>query len=80
MVLASRGELLFSCGEHVQYGTTPLIWACRKGHTEIVDMLLTEGAVVDKAGMVSMCKGQLTQNFDLFIHILQYSYKCITGV
>ena len=38
---------------YFQYGTTPLIWACRKGHAEIVDMLLADGAVVDKAGMVS---------------------------
>ena len=37
----------------VQYGTTPLIWACRKGHAEIVEMLLLAGAVADKAGMVS---------------------------
>jgi len=36
----------------VQYGTTPLIWACRKGHTDIVEMLLHAGAVADKAGMV----------------------------
>jgi len=39
----------------VQYGTTPLIWACRKGHTDIVEMLLCAGAVADKAGMVSLC-------------------------
>jgi ankyrin repeat protein len=38
---------------YFQYGTTPLIWACRKGHAEVVDMLLGDGAVVDKAGMVS---------------------------
>lgn len=38
----------------LQYGTTPLIWASRKGHTEIVDMLLREGAMVDKAGMVTL--------------------------
>ena len=36
-----------------QYGTTPLVWACRRGHKEIVDMLLGEHATVDNAGMVS---------------------------
>ena len=38
---------------YVQYGTTPLLWACRKGHADIVVMLLQAGAVVDKAGMVN---------------------------
>lgn len=36
----------------VQYGTTPLIWAARKGHHDIVFQLLNAGAVIDKAGMV----------------------------
>ena len=35
-----------------QYGTTPLVWACRRGHKEIADMLLSENATVDNAGMV----------------------------
>lgn len=35
-----------------QYGTTPLVWACRKGYTEIVPLLLEAGANVDTAGMV----------------------------
>ena len=35
-----------------QYGTTPLIWACRKGYIEIVDALLAEGANADASGMV----------------------------
>jgi len=55
-----------------QYGTTPLIWACRKGHTEIVEMLLHAGAVADKAGMV-LCSyacfllfiGPPTDNLDI---------------
>lgn len=37
----------------LQYGTTPLIWAARKGFTEIVEMLLADGANVDNTGMVS---------------------------
>lgn len=36
-----------------QYGTTPLVWASRRGHKEIVHMLLSEHATVDNAGMVS---------------------------
>ena len=36
-----------------QYGTTPLVWAARKGHGDIVDLLLQEGASVDNAGMYS---------------------------
>ena len=36
-----------------QYGTTALIWACRKGNLEIVETLLGEGAAVDASGMVS---------------------------
>lgn len=37
-----------------QYGTTALVWACRKGNPEIVDCLLRAGANVDTAGMVIM--------------------------
>lgn len=36
-----------------KYGTTALVWACRKGSAEIVDMLLKAGANVDTAGMYS---------------------------
>lgn len=36
-----------------KYGTTSLVWACRKGNVEIVDMLLKSGANVDTAGMYS---------------------------
>lgn len=36
-----------------QYGTTALIWACRKSHTEIVDILLQAGSNVEVSGMVS---------------------------
>jgi ankyrin repeat-rich membrane spanning protein len=36
-----------------KYGTSALVWASRKGHTEIVDMLLKAGANVDTAGMYS---------------------------
>lgn len=37
----------------LQYGTSALVWASRKGHTEIVECLLSAGANVDTAGMVS---------------------------
>lgn len=36
-----------------KYGTTALVWACRKGNAEIVDILLKAGANVDTAGMYS---------------------------
>lgn len=36
----------------LQYGTTALVWACRKGTVDIVDSLLKAGANVDTAGMV----------------------------
>jgi ankyrin repeat-rich membrane spanning protein len=36
----------------LQYGTTALVWACRKGSVDIVDSLLKAGANVDTAGMV----------------------------
>lgn len=35
-----------------QYGTTPLIWAARKGHYESVMHLLANGADVDQEGAV----------------------------
>lgn len=53
LMITSRILKLMVCSLP-QYGTTPLIWASRKGHTEIVDMLLREGAMVDKAGMVTL--------------------------
>ncbi|CAJ0948778.1 unnamed protein product, partial [Ranitomeya imitator] len=37
-----------------QYGTTPLIWAARKGHLESVKSLLQMGADVDQEGANSM--------------------------
>lgn len=36
-----------------KYGTTALVWACRKGNAEIVEILLKAGANVDTAGMYS---------------------------
>lgn len=35
-----------------QYGTTPLIWASRKGHFDCVMHLLEDGADVDQEGAV----------------------------
>ena len=35
-----------------QYGTTPLIWAARKGHFDSVMHLLANGADVDQEGAV----------------------------
>jgi ankyrin repeat-rich membrane spanning protein len=46
--LSDIGILLF------QYGTTPLIWACRKGHLANVEALLDAGANVDAVGMVRL--------------------------
>lgn len=43
----------------VQYGTTPLIWAARKGHYESVMHLLANGADVDQEGAVSTVNGCL---------------------
>lgn len=37
----------------MQYGTTPLIWAARKGHYDCVMHLLANGADVDQEGAVS---------------------------
>ena len=36
-----------------KYGTTALIWASRKGRTDIAEMLLRAGASVDAVGMYS---------------------------
>lgn len=36
-----------------KYGTTALIWAARKGRTDIAEMLLRAGASVDAVGMYS---------------------------
>lgn len=36
----------------LQYGTTPLIWAARKGHFDCVMHLLENGADVDQEGAV----------------------------
>lgn len=40
----------------LQYGTTPLVWAARKGHLECVKYLLQMGADVDQEGAVSKKK------------------------
>uniref|UniRef100_A0A8C9WH12 Kinase D interacting substrate 220 n=1 Tax=Scleropages formosus TaxID=113540 RepID=A0A8C9WH12_SCLFO len=44
--------VLLSC--QCQYGTTPLIWAARKGHIDCVMHLLENGADVDQEGANSM--------------------------
>lgn len=44
-------SLFFLCC-HCQYGTTPLIWAARKGHYDCVMHLLENGANVDQEGAV----------------------------
>ncbi len=36
-----------------KYGTTALVWACRKGNVDIVEILLNAGANVDTAGIYS---------------------------
>lgn len=40
------------CDLILQYGTTPLIWAARKGHYDSVMHLLANGADVDQEGAV----------------------------
>ena len=42
-----------SCGLFIlQYGTSALVWATRKGHKDVVEKLLEKGANVDTAGTV----------------------------
>ena len=60
----------------MQYGTTPLIWAARKGHYDSVMHLLTNGADVDQEGAVSrltkdkkQTNKKITTNTSLFIFI-----------
>lgn len=43
----------YICVFFSQYGTTPLIWAARKGHYDSVMHLLANGADVDQEGAVS---------------------------
>lgn len=45
-------SLFFFLCCHCQYGTTPLIWAARKGHYDCVMHLLENGANVDQEGAV----------------------------
>lgn len=47
----------------LQYGTTPLIWAARKGHYDCVMHLLANGADVDQEGAVSGSSGSLLVAF-----------------
>lgn len=51
----------------LQYGTTPLIWAARKGHYDSVMHLLANGADVDQEGAVSR----------LYIYIIPYNATII---
>ena len=43
----------------VQYGTTALIWACRKGHYEVIQMLINAGANCNAVGTVSDVVSQI---------------------
>ena len=45
----------------LQFGTTPLVWACRKGYVECVRHLLSHGASVDVSGIVSTWTVSLLQ-------------------
>ncbi len=66
----------------LQYGTTPLVWACRKGHRDIVEMLLNEHATVDNAGMVRfsilpehICFGPICAKLHQFRVFLFFCYR-----
>lgn len=53
LVTASPAASTFNfCDLILQYGTTPLIWAARKGHYDSVMHLLANGADVDQEGAV----------------------------
>uniref|UniRef100_A0AAQ6ARQ7 KAP NTPase domain-containing protein n=1 Tax=Amphiprion ocellaris TaxID=80972 RepID=A0AAQ6ARQ7_AMPOC len=47
-------QVFLLCAFTQQYGTTPLIWASRKGHFDCVMYLLENGADVDQEGANSM--------------------------
>ena len=46
----------------LQYGTTALIWACRKGHFDVAKLLISKGANVNSVGTV--CLNPLEQLID----------------
>uniref|UniRef100_A0A4W5RCR1 Kinase D-interacting substrate 220b n=1 Tax=Hucho hucho TaxID=62062 RepID=A0A4W5RCR1_9TELE len=48
-----------------QYGTTPLIWAARKGNFDCVMHLLENGADVDQEGAVYCCSAVYTSHSDI---------------
>lgn len=51
-LLYNAESISFHMSYVVQYGSTPLIWAARKGYTDVVNILLTAKANVDQSGMV----------------------------
>lgn len=54
LIIIFANIFLFSSNRRLdKYGTTALVWACRKGNAEIVDILLKANANVDTAGMYS---------------------------
>lgn len=57
-----------------QYGTTPLIWAARKGHYDCVMHLLENGADVDQEGAVSapLPLRILCLDFNIFVSFETY--------
>ena len=61
-----------------QYGTTPLIWAARKGHYDSVMHLLANGADVDQEGAV--CCSPSCGLFSLYCSFRAYSLICIFGI
>lgn len=60
-----------------QYGTTPLIWASRKGHYESVMHLLANGADVDQEGAVSKPHRQYFYCYMLHTILFSYCIWCI---
>lgn len=49
---SSLPPLIALCLCRPQYGTTPLVWAARRGHLDCVKHLLAMGADVDQEGAV----------------------------
>lgn len=64
---------LFFFSFFAQYGTTPLIWAARKGHYESVMHLLANGADVDQEGAVSRLQSPVNapDQFNALVYIIR---------
>uniref|UniRef100_A0A674D943 Kinase D-interacting substrate 220b n=1 Tax=Salmo trutta TaxID=8032 RepID=A0A674D943_SALTR len=62
------------CLPHQQYSVYPIIWAAGRGHAEIVQVLLENGAKVncsDKYGTTPLIWAARKGNFDCVMHLLE---------